>query len=82
MLDLGLSLSRIAILSEVASREADNRDARTELVDIGTTARDLVAASSDVAWSLDPRRDELPSLLARLRRLAEAVSKALRAGLI
>jgi ligand-binding sensor domain-containing protein len=71
--ELGLSLSRIAILSEVASRKVDNGEARTELADIGTTARDLVAASSDMAWSLDPRRDDLPSLLARLRRLAEDV---------
>lgn len=71
--ELGLSLSRIAILSEVASRKLENGSAREELADIGTTARDLVAASSDMAWSLDPRRDDLPSLLARLRRLAEDV---------
>ncbi|HNX49708.1 MAG TPA: two-component regulator propeller domain-containing protein [Thermoanaerobaculaceae bacterium] len=71
--ELGLSLSRIAILSEVASRKVDNGAAQTELEDIGTTARDLVAASSDMAWSLDPRRDDLSSLLARLRRLAEDV---------
>lgn len=71
--ELGLSLSRIAILSEVASRKLENGSARDELADIGTTARDLVAASSDMAWSLDPRRDDLPSLLARLRRLAEDV---------
>lgn len=71
--ELGLSLSRIAILSEVASRKAGEGDVHTELADIGTTARDLVAASSDMAWSLDPRRDDLPSLLARLRRLAEDV---------
>lgn len=71
--ELGLSLSRIAILSEVASRKLEDGSARDELADIGTTARDLVAASSDMAWSLDPRRDDLPSLLARLRRLAEDV---------
>ena len=69
----GLSLSRIAVLSEVASRKVDTGGAAAELADIGTTARDLVAASSDMAWSLDPRRDDLPSLLARLRRLAEDV---------
>lgn len=71
--ELGLSLSRIAILSEVASRKVNGGVAHDELTDIGTTARDLVAASSDMAWSLDPRRDDLPSLLARLRRLAEDV---------
>jgi signal transduction histidine kinase len=70
--ELGLSLSRIAVLSEVAGRKAGTA-AAGELADIGTTARDLAAASSDMAWSLDPRRDDLASLLARLRRLAEDV---------
>jgi signal transduction histidine kinase/ligand-binding sensor domain-containing protein len=74
--ELGLSLSRIAVLSEVASRKLQGDEAMVELVDIGTTARDLAAASSDMAWSLDPRQDDLPSLLARLRRLAEDVFSA------
>jgi len=70
--ELGLSLSRIAVLSEVAGRKSGPA-AAGELADIGTTARELAAASSDMAWSLDPRRDDLASLLARLRRLAEDV---------
>lgn len=74
--ELGLSLSRIAILSEVASQKLGPNDAADELATIGTTARDLIAASSDMAWSLDARHDDLASLLARLRRLAEDVLTA------
>jgi signal transduction histidine kinase/ligand-binding sensor domain-containing protein len=77
--ELGLSLSRIAILSEVASRKAGPA-AMEELADIGSTARDLAAASSDMAWSLDPRRDDLASLLTRLRRLAEDVLSSAGVG--
>jgi len=69
--ELGLSLSRIAVLSEVARRKSDaGRDAGgAEMREIGDEARDLIDATSDMAWALDPRSDDLPSLLARLRRM-------------
>jgi len=70
--ELGLSLSRIAMLSEVARRRAGPA-AEEELVTIGDSARELIDATSDMAWALDPRRDDLGSLLARLRRLASDV---------
>jgi len=69
--ELGLSLSRVAILAEVArpSLPPGGRGAEA-LEEIATGARDLVDATSDMAWALDPRKDDLPSLLARLRRMA------------
>ena len=69
--ELGLSLSRIAVLSEVARRKADTGpDAGgAEMREVGDEARDLIDATSDMAWALDPRSDDLPSLLARLRRM-------------
>jgi signal transduction histidine kinase/ligand-binding sensor domain-containing protein len=69
--ELGLSLSRIAVLSEVARRKADaGLDAGgAEMREVGDEARDLIDATSDMAWALDPRSDDLPSLLARLRRM-------------
>jgi len=70
--ELGLSLSRIAMLSEVARRRAGPA-AESELAEIGDSARELIDATSDMAWALDPRRDDLGSLLARLRRLASDV---------
>jgi len=69
--ELGLSLSRVAILAEVArpGLEPGGR-ASAALEEIATSARDLIDATSDMAWALDPRKDDLPSLLARLRRMA------------
>jgi signal transduction histidine kinase len=69
--ELGLSLSRIAVLSEVARRKADAGldTGGAEMREVGDEARDLIDATSDMAWALDPRSDDLPSLLARLRRM-------------
>jgi ligand-binding sensor domain-containing protein/two-component sensor histidine kinase len=72
--DLGSSLSRIAILSEVASRRAAASQGITaQIGDIGRSARELVDVASDIVWSTDPRRDDLRSLLVRLRSFASDV---------
>ena len=69
--ELGSSLSRISILSEVASRRAAAReDIGSQITVIGTSARELVDVASDIVWSTDPRRDDLGSLLVRLRTFA------------
>jgi signal transduction histidine kinase len=69
--DIGSSLSRIAILSELAMRR-DGRDpeVRTALASIGHAARELVDSMSDIVWAIDPRRDELEDLAGRMRRFA------------
>jgi signal transduction histidine kinase len=72
--ELGSSLSRIAILSEVAARK--NADAGGQLEVIGTSARELVDVASDIVWSTDPRRDDLQSLIVRLRTFAADVFEA------
>jgi signal transduction histidine kinase/ligand-binding sensor domain-containing protein len=70
--DLGSSLSRISILSEVAhGKLGDDPAASGRLLgEIGSTARELIDALSDSIWSVDPRRDDLQSLLDRVRRFA------------
>ncbi len=66
--ELGSSLSRISILSEVA-RSSTSTSAKLgdQLEVIGTSARELVDVASDIVWSTDPRRDDLKSLIVRLR---------------
>jgi len=67
--DVGSSLSRIAILSDVASREVDaGRPIVERLEEIAQAARNLVDTAGDIVWSIDPRRDDLDSLIARFRR--------------
>jgi ligand-binding sensor domain-containing protein/signal transduction histidine kinase len=73
--DLGARLSRITILSEVASQRIGEGDpgALRLLGEVGDTARDLVELTGDIAWSIDPRRDDVRSLVARVRRFAGEV---------
>jgi signal transduction histidine kinase/ligand-binding sensor domain-containing protein len=70
--DLGTSLYRISLLSEVASRQAasGSSEVRSRLAEIGETARELIDSAGDIVWSSDPRRDDLASLLIRIRRFA------------
>jgi signal transduction histidine kinase len=70
--DIGASLSRIAMLSEVVKRQnaAANQASVKRLTQIADNARDLVDSMSDIVWSIDPRRDSLSSVLARTRSFA------------
>lgn len=70
--DLGARLSRISILSEVARRQValDPAGAGRIFENVGDTARGLIESSADIAWSIDPRHDDLKSLVARIRRFA------------
>ncbi len=72
--DIGASLSKIAILSDVAGRQvgtsADSSVA-DPLVQIADTSRDCVDAMSDIVWAVNPQRDHLSDLTYRMRRFAE-----------
>jgi signal transduction histidine kinase len=70
--DLGSSLSRISILSELGRRRIADPQAleATTLDQIGETARELMETIGDIVWAIDARRDDLESLLARIRRFA------------
>jgi signal transduction histidine kinase/ligand-binding sensor domain-containing protein len=75
--ELGANLSRISILSEVASRRAGaDADVRMQVGEIGRSARELVDVASDIVWSTDPRRDDLQSIVVRLRAFAGDVLEA------
>jgi ligand-binding sensor domain-containing protein/signal transduction histidine kinase len=70
--DIGSSLSRIAILSEVAKREMQGapRDPSAILTDIAESARGAVDSMSDIVWAIDPRRDDLGNVVFRVRQFA------------
>ncbi len=73
--DIGASLSRIAILSEVARREASGGGSNLDgpLARIATTSREVVDAMTDIVWAIDPHRDTLGDLTRRMRRFASDV---------
>ncbi len=69
--DVGSSLARISILSEVGRRDLDPAGEAARLFgEIGETSRGVIDALGDVIWSIDPRRDDLQSLADRLRHFA------------
>ncbi|MBI4469412.1 MAG: hypothetical protein HY650_08845 [Acidobacteria bacterium] len=76
--DIGSSLSRIAILSEVVKRQDDSRQAQSAemLTQIAETSRGLVDTMSDIVWSIDPRRDDLNNLILRISEFAADVLDA------
>jgi len=69
--DIGASLSRIAMQSDLVKLPLVSAEqAQRLLSDIGESARSLVDAMSDIVWSIDPKRDDLASLAARVRQFA------------
>ncbi len=70
--DIGASLSRIAMQSDLVRlpEVVPPAQAQRLLADIGESARTLVDSLSDIVWSIDPKRDDLASLAARIRRFA------------
>jgi ligand-binding sensor domain-containing protein/signal transduction histidine kinase len=73
--DIGSSLSRMAILSEVLKRDKGVIPSSSveRLTDIADTSRSLVDTMSDIVWSIDPRRDDLRNVIQRLRQFASDV---------
>ncbi|MGH9900647.1 MAG: sensor histidine kinase, partial [Pyrinomonadaceae bacterium] len=76
--DIGASLSRMAILSEVVKQQggALQVDSRERLTNIAETARGLVDSMSDIVWATDPRRDDLRNVVLRVRQFAADVLEA------
>ena len=70
--DIGSSLSQIAVLSEVARRQANRGEAGTsnQLSLIARISRESVDAMSDIVWAINPQRDSLGDLTGRMRRFA------------
>ncbi|HUM01699.1 MAG TPA: two-component regulator propeller domain-containing protein [Thermoanaerobaculia bacterium] len=69
--DVGSSLARISILSEVGHRAvAEGSEPARLFEQIGETSRSVIDALGDAIWSIDPRRDDLQSLGDRLRLFA------------
>lgn len=67
--DIGAGLSRIVIIGETLKRHAPSGSKREDrlLDDIIQSSRGLVSEIADIVWSMNPRRDYLRDLAAKLR---------------
>lgn len=76
--DIGAGLSRVAILSEVVKRQVagSSEQALPLLNEIADSARTLVQSMREIVWAIDPRGDELGSLISRVRQFASDVLDA------
>lgn len=76
--DVGASLTRIAILSEIARKRIGDahEDAVGPLNAIAESAREVVDSMSDVVWASDPTQDDLASLVHRIRKFASDLLEA------
>ena len=67
--DVGSGLSQVAILSEVAKREAAPAAAAL-MTETANLARSMRESLGDIVWAVDPRQDRLTDLIYRMRQVA------------
>jgi len=76
--DLGASLTRMAILSELALSQMaqGHRNVSGHLSDMAEAARGMVDGLGDLVWAIDPRRDDPGSIARRIRQYASDLLEA------
>ncbi len=68
--DIGSALSQISLLSEVARGQVATGNAQNTFSRIATVSRETAASMADIVWTVNPERDSLGDLSARVRRFA------------
>ena len=77
--DIGSTLSSINILSSVARKKAEadhDPDAAASLAKISDRSQRLMRNMSDIVWSVDPKKDSIEDLLARMREFSTSLFEA------
>lgn len=72
--DVGSTLSTILIQSQLPLAGAEAPDER--LHKIGHYAQGMLDAMDDIVWTIDPRHDPLPTVVARMRAFAAEILEA------
>jgi signal transduction histidine kinase len=76
--DIGTSLTRIALFSDVVKRELDRSKggtakARSLAAEIGDTARGVIDSMNDIVWTVDPRNDAFDHVTLRMKNYATKI---------
>ena len=76
--DMGASLARMAVISEVMKSNVSPADLDSQLMlnDIAQTSRQLVDGIGDIVWSIDPRHQHLGDTVERLSDFAGGILEA------
>jgi signal transduction histidine kinase len=74
--EIGSGLSQIAILSEVAQRNTGPVNGSMPLPRIAEISRELVNATADLVWAIQPGKDRMADLTQRMRRFAGEMFEA------
>lgn len=65
--DIGSSLTRISIQSELIQEGVEPQEVNSYLKNIASTSRELVSTMSDIVWSIDARNDLVENLIFKIR---------------
>jgi ligand-binding sensor domain-containing protein/signal transduction histidine kinase len=74
--DIGSTLTKISLHSELIQHSTDVGEVKESLRKIGTMSRELIMTMSDIVWSIDARNDTVGDLLDRMREFAAGVLQA------
>jgi signal transduction histidine kinase len=74
--DIGSTLSSISILSDIVLREAGQEQQQGMVQEIKESSISLMEKMDDIVWSINPRNDELESLMLRVKRFAAQLFEA------
>lgn len=71
--EVGSSLTRISIYSDLVQNGSEEIENKTYLKDISDLSREVVGTMSDVVWSIDNRNDTIGALIIRMKDFATEV---------
>ncbi|HEY9048653.1 MAG TPA: two-component regulator propeller domain-containing protein [Ohtaekwangia sp.] len=74
--EVGSSLTRISIYSDLVQNGSEENESRTYLKGISDLSREVVTTMSDIVWSIDNRYDTLEAVILRMKDFATEVLQA------
>lgn len=73
--DIGTRLSQISLVGSHAAMKATDEDSRESFQEINTLARKLVYGLSETVWTLNPKNNDLESLIGFLCRITSELCR-------
>lgn len=71
--EVGSSLTRISIYSDLLQKGMEEQDRKTYLSGIGELSREVVSTMSDIVWSIENRNDTFGALIIHMKDFATEV---------